>query len=191
MTTFTELETEVMAITGRPDLVSETEHAIRTITLRAHFSEEYYPDVLQVDTNTVYNEGISVHQIDVSTTPFVRFRKAIAVINKLTNQPLEEIDATTLFDSTNYLLDNVFYMAGTSINIRAAAIDSVVVTYMTKPNVAKATYSSWIANEYKELLVNGAAALVFDLIGKKDEHNRVYRYYEVGIKELKQDYMRN
>ena len=67
--TFDELVAEVYLITNRPDLVNETESAIKAATLKAHKTDFYAKDI--------YETGV---QFDTSD-----YRQALDYINLISN----------------------------------------------------------------------------------------------------------
>jgi hypothetical protein len=181
MTTLAELQADVYTLTNRPDLVSETLYCIKKATLRLHQLEEFPKDLVEVPvtglvtTSTVDNR----YSIDVTAAPFLRYRKPVyvrdnptPVAGAIVNQ-FSLIPADVIMNNYNQEFSNYWYEAGNNIQIRAFyATTSVKVGYYRNPDVATATYSSWIADLYSNAVSDDAAAQLFKLIGKDDEYTR-------------------
>ena len=188
-TTFNDLVDLVYTITNRPDLVAETEYAIRVATLKAHNSDEYIPDKVVALVTPVAAAETSTFEIDTTAAPFVRFRKELAVTNYPITQTYDLLDVTEVFDAYGYLNYNSYYRVGTSITIRALAAEQARVVYLQRPDVTTATYSSWIADTFPDMVAQGAASIIFDTTGKKDEQQRFNMLFLQGVRELQADYI--
>ena len=66
-------------------------------------------------------------------------------------------------------------------------LTEVQLTYYEFPEVASATYASWIANRYPDLVVERAAAEVFKAIGKDDEAAKYSRQAQLNALDLLKD----
>ena len=68
---FTELMTEVYAVTKRPDLSAETALAVKSATLKLHQSDFYFKDLFE--TGISFTESSFIQTLDIKTV-IPRFR---------------------------------------------------------------------------------------------------------------------
>lgn len=182
--TMQELVDSVTTITNRPDLITETEYAVKAATIKAHNADEFIPDVRQVVVTPHYNEDLNVHQLSITEAPFERLRKILAVDTFPNARQLSVLDASNLFNEYGSLAQDVYYQAGFVVNVRTPNLNQLNVTYLTKPDTAKETFSSWIADNYTDAVVFGAASIVFDLLGKSDEKQRFNVLFSVALNDI-------
>ena len=82
----------------------------------------------------------------------------------------DECSAESVIDDYHIERTNYWYQAGKQVLLRIfEPVLYVAIGYYAYPNVTPATYNSWIANDYPDLIVEEAAATVFRMIGKLDE----------------------
>ena len=209
--TFNQLCSMVYTETNRPDLIAETAQAVFEATLTAHCSDFYVRDITSVQTT--FDVADYIQTLDISTIPYFRainsFRKAVpgptlyqpmsgSISDPLVGDPvtgsysyplneyvfLEELSPDDLLDDYGYEKVDVFYQAGTIINIKSSSpIINGQFQYYSFPEVdianSGAGYSSWIANNYPFLIVYGAAASVFAKIGQ-DVSSKLYADPSIG-----------
>lgn len=200
---YADLVAAVYDLTDRPDRVNETAQAIAAATLRAHHSDYYYKDLVEVPAQ--FASLAYLQQIPLSF--FSRFR-SLKYIRKYypgtgpNNPPTQDQSPSNLpplygtyYDPGANLPDGRFfkiltpdnvldsyyinkvdvaYIAGQTIQIRSADYFQYALTgYYQHPDITQDTYSSWIANENPYCIVYAAAAIVFKTIGY-DEQNAQY-----------------
>lgn len=173
--TFDELVQEVYLITNRPDLVSNTESAVKAATLKAHKTDFYAKDI--------YETGV---QFDTSD-----YRQALDYINLITNwRALKYIrrvedetdDSGTFFDviTPEEILDaygtnrnDIAYVAGRVLELRAAVKFQYALlgAYVLPIVTPKESYSSWVAEQYPYFIIYEAARVIFRQIGQLEESN--------------------
>ena len=175
---------EVYTITNRPDLAAETKYAVISATIKAHNTDEFIPDIVQVVTSPTYDADLDLYQIQLAEAPFVRLRKVLAVNTYPVQAPLQVVEATNLFNTHGYLAQGIYYIAGQVLNIRDTRASQAFVTYLTRPDTADATYSSWIADTATDAIVYGAASIVFDLLGKADEKSRFSNLFVATMQDV-------
>lgn len=171
------LLTDVYGITGRPDLVTQTTQAVKAATLKAHMSDFYYRDLVEVNQAT----GSTATFFQLATTLFPRFRalkyiqKSQAVRDETFPYPfLGIIDTDQIMDEYNEYVLNAAYVAGLNINIRVdAALTHVKVGYFALPNITDGGFSSWIDDTQPYAIVCEAARTMFKTLGY-DEESRTY-----------------
>lgn len=187
--TLTQLFDEVVTITNRSDLISETNYAIKAAITKAHNADEWLPDMTAVRVTPTYNEDLDLYQIFTQEEPFVRFKKALTITKRPVPILLDSVSPDNLFDAYGSLASNIWYLAGSVINVRTSGIEEAEVTYLTRPDLSELGFSSWIADNYSHVITSGASSIVFDMLGKGDEKQRFATLYMDGIKELQMNYI--
>lgn len=181
MTTLTELVAEVILLTNRPDLVSETTLAVRAATLKAHGSDFYYKDL--AETGIQFDLVLSQQSLEYKTIlPRWRALKYMRVYNYNESDQtgcagaiLTVLTPNEILDSYSITKENVCYVAGAVIQIRTlAAHKYFLVGYYQYPDVTAANYLSWIADACPMAIIYEAASTVFKTIGY-DEQAAVYK----------------
>jgi hypothetical protein len=180
---FSSLLNDVYTHTNRPDLVNETTLAIRKATSKAHGSDEFPEDMVQVTVSPTAGTNKNEYLLDVSAMPFVRHRKILQLINSGTRRAYEQISINDLFDSYGNLKQECWYKAGLMYRINASlsSTDTLDCIYLQNPELAPPVYFSWIALEHPEAIVEEAAAQVFKAVGKDAEYQR---YAQLSMENL-------
>lgn len=187
--TLTQLFEEVVTITNRPDLIAETNYAIKAAITKAHNADEWLPDMSVIRVTPTYSEDLDLYQIFTKEEPFVRFKKALAITKRPVPILLDPVSPDNLFDAYGSMSSNVWYLAGNVINVRTSGLEQAEVTYLTRPDLTETGFTSWIADEHSEVIISGASSIVFDTLGKADEKQRFSTLYLDGIKELRMNYI--
>lgn len=187
MATWAEMVAEIYERTKRPDLVSETAQHLKLATRTAHKSGKYWRDLTTVTVSSLPLD--QVQEITLSTAaPRMR---AVASIYSAANNKLEykPITAAELLDEDGYLRVNVYWGFGSVIRLRAAAPEaSVLLSYYQYPVVApEASYSSWIAEEHSDLLVNLASSSLLASVGEQEIARRIDSLIVLQLADLQQD----
>lgn len=166
MTTFNELVEAVYTLTNRPDLVKETQLAIKSATLQLHRSEFFYKDIFETaikfDTRD-FLQSIEYRQL------FPRYRALSYLrkyeINGNVGGVLEVVSPTNILDSYNQFRTDICYVAGSVIQVRSSgAIEYALIGIYQNPDVAVETYNSWIAQEAMYAVVYKAASILFGTV---------------------------
>lgn len=182
-TPFSQLMDDVITKTNRPELVAETQLAIRNALQFVHLQDFWQRDA--VEQLFTFPAANYVFQLDVSAQ-FTRFRK-IRYIKKydanngvIIDNPeneFKEADPSRLFDRYGCQRNNIFYLAGTSLNIRSGSQDSAyIISWYSYPLVLPETMQSWIADMYPAIIVEKAVSEVYRSIGMTDDANRLEKY---------------
>lgn len=167
---------DVITLTARPDLVNETDLAIRHATIRAHTVDFFPKDFME---NAVqFDEARYLQSLDLSILTGHRATKYIrkSDINGNMGALLSPIDAEDIF--TAYGKDRVdcYYPSGSTIQIKSCGLlQYAVIGYYALPITAQGNYNSWIAALYPEAIVAAAAALVLTGIGYDEQADRLTR----------------
>lgn len=178
-TSFTSLVQSVYDLTKRPDLVNETINAIKAATLKAHRSDTFYKDMFESGISFSSSEVLQSLQYK-QLIPLFRSIKYIRKCDGSTTPPtplgfLDMIAPENALDSYNCTRYNVYYIAGSVIQIRCiAAEDTFLFGCYVNPNVTTDGYNSWIADEYPFAIIYEAVAIIFKTVGY-DEQVNTYR----------------
>lgn len=182
---FGKLYEDVVTLTNRPEMVGETKLAIRNATQYFHMIDFWQRDCIEeLKQFSVPNFAF---QLDIPTE-FARYRK-IRYIKKydLTSlvpkegefHKISEASPDSLFDRYNSIRSNVFYLAGTNLNIRLNTQESgLLISWYTYPEVEPESYQSWIADMLSSVIVNRAVAEIQNSIGMVEEANRRMKHSE-------------
>lgn len=169
MATFAELQTDVYAITNRPDLVAETKLAVKAATLKAHQSDFYFKDLFE--TGIQFSTADYTQQLDVkSIIPRFRTLKYIRRYdNTGTGKAAEYYPILTpneLLDSYGVDKQSVAYVAGTTLNIKSFnLLQYALLGVYLNPDITDLNYTSWVATDHPYCIEFEAARLVFKQIG--------------------------
>ena len=172
---FTELTAEVVSITARPDLTTEIEAAVKAATLKAHSSDYYFNDLVEVAVQ--FDECRFIQTFDPSSiVPAYRQVKYMRIWNGdaaagTYGKFLQHIQIAESLDPYGYNKADVFYMAGNFLQLRAKlGVEKILFGAYSHPVVTPVeSYKSWIAVEYPYAIINEAARRVFMHIGYKDQ----------------------
>lgn len=171
--TLNELVNEVINITKRVDLQSETQSAVIAATLKAHSSDYFFRDLVELAVQfdapryiqTFYPKSISALYRQVK---YMRIWNGDVTGDA--GDFLEHMQIEAALDNYGYIRTNVFYMAGQFLQIRATAkLDKILFGFYQFPNVVPVSYSSWIAADYPWAIIYEAARTVFLITGYQEQ----------------------
>lgn len=176
MGVFADLVTEVMAVTGRPDLVTQTNSAVRSATLSAH-TFDYFPKDL-FETAIQWQVPDYVQSLDYKLLvprwrafKYLRKYDATALDTRTAaGDFLDLIQPDVVLDSYDLARENVCYLAGDRLEIRSTTKDtySLLGCYIY-PTVTEVNYSSWIAQEFPYAIIYTAASILYNQTGYTEE----------------------
>jgi hypothetical protein len=167
-----ELQTEVYAITNRPDLADRTLSAIRAQTLKLHQADYFYKDLFE--SGVVFSTSNYLQQLEYRTL-FPRWRSLKYIRKSDVNADpngkiLTVITPDQVVDDYSCNRNDVCYAAGEIINIRSSTdLQYIFLGCYLNPDVTLSGYSSWIATDHPWAIIYNAAAQIFKSIGKQEE----------------------
>lgn len=173
MADFNQLVLDVFTVTNRPDLVAETQMAVKSATLQLHRSDFYYKDIKEVALS--FDSADYLQSIDYRSL-FPRYRAlkylrkydpaAVLSANKGVGAFFNIITPDKVLDSYGSALSDIAYAAGTLIQIKSStSIGYCLIGLYENPVVATpATYSSWISDEAYYAIVYSAASKLFGTV---------------------------
>lgn len=175
--TYAELIAEIKLLSKRGDIDDKIAIALRMTTLRAHRSDFFWRDLVEA---TATFSSANVVTIDVATS-LTRFRQLsyiqyYDVANSSVGTMLEEVDPSNIFDDYNYQKTDAWYLAGNNLNINFRWPTAAArIGYWQNPDVAVATYNSWIKDQLPDILIQGSLAYLFNTMGKQEEARALNR----------------
>lgn len=188
MTSFTDIQNDVYTITNRPDYVNETIIAIKNATLTAHRSDFYIKDLWETGIQFPASDYLQSLEPKL-LSPYYRSMKYLRkydAVNLCAGMLLTPVSVDEVFDSYAMERVNIYYGAGAEVQIKMNTQEQYLLLGMyLHPVVIPASYKSWIADEFPELISNKAAATVFKLQGKTVEANMYDALANDAITELK------
>ena len=191
---YDELLEDIIVLTNRPDLADETALALRTATRSAHLTDAYPRDcktsVIQLPLQDF------VTQLDLPTLlPRCRGLSRVQVLaadgSPLLFSPehqLEVIELSDIYNDYGQLRSNVAYIAGDKLNVRTLTPGyGFNIQWFQLPDTRRASYDSWIAQLYPDLLIYWAASVVLDTNGNEDKA----RKYMQAVQQLHLPYLKS
>ena len=176
-TSFASLVADVITLTNRPDLVNETNLAVKAAVLKAHQSDDYIKDFQEVAlqfTAPDYYQSLDYK----SVLPYWRKPRYIRKYDASGAGPGVFFTYIVPEQSMDlYTVDrtDIFYVAGSNIQLRSStSFQYILVGYYNNPVVTPAGFSSWIADDHEFAIVYDAVATIFKTIGY-DEQVAAYR----------------
>lgn len=169
--TLASLTQDIYTVTKRPDLVSATQLHLKNALLKAHTSDYYERDLLE--TNFQFNVASSIYQLDYkSLIPRFRSMKYLTVIDPLTLDFVRNLDGIPVkkfMDGYGYIRTDVYYLAGSNIQIRISDTAQVFgLGCYLYPDTTLVT-PSWIADEAPFAIIYEAARTLFKTIGYDEQ----------------------
>lgn len=169
--TYQELIDGVITNTNRPELMKETEQAIRRSTLKMHALEYFHADISEgaLTIQPTLTPRIETSQLGPN------FRKLHSIHPFNNGYPsaksLSKLQLDSVFDKA--VGKQGYYTLGGTINIKAnAAISKLLIRFYTTPLVAADNYNSWIASSFPYAIIDDATAAVLASVGNIEKANR-------------------
>ena len=185
------LQTEVYNLTNRPDLVSQTLTAIRKATMKCHLADDFRQD-LQIAIVTVPVQTDFHYLLDLTNTVTYPNMRRVSYIKEYNNPivgneiQFRKLHFSNLLDEYKLEKTNYWYQAGMAVTIGSfKQLTQVSVAYFTYPNTATATYSSWIADQFPDAIIQEAASTIFKTVGKSDEAKLYQQYFAENLQFIR------
>lgn len=208
---YSELLQIVLSMTSRPDLVKENRTAISGAIRKFHLAETFQRDlrITRINLATIPTSNFT-WQIGTKSSLFERFRKLyyvkpvkqdyLVTLNNLPSirdQTWETVDTVPikdpadLFDEVGMALSNYIFLAGDSLTLRLANINTILdIFYHQHPLIeiqpeGGLNFQSWIVDDMPEAVATEAAAVIFKIIGKDEEFTRHRAMFDENLSLLK------
>lgn len=175
MATFAELQSDIIALTKRPDLVADTKLAIKAATLKAHQSDYYYKDLYE--TGVQFATADHLQQLEYRSL-FPRFRSMKYLrksdISGMEGDFFNLLTPAQVLDEYGLSKSDIYYVAGSAIQIKSSdTFQYALIGMYLNPDITEAGYSSWVAMDHPFYIVYEAAVSIFKTIGY-DEQASLY-----------------
>ena len=170
--TLTELRNSVYSLTNRPDLIGQTLLAIQAATLKLHQLDYFYKDLYEAVIT--FSTSDYLQQIEYRTLlprwRSLKYLRKSDVDSSGDGKFFDIILPDTVLDSYQINREDVCYVAGNVVQIKSSTeFQYAILGVYLNPDIAEATYSSWIALDHPFCIVYEAAADVMRQIGKQEE----------------------
>lgn len=184
---YTDIRDGVFLWTNRPNLVNETDAAIRQALRTAHRSGSFYRDLQTVAITGLPQDRIQVIDLATATPNFrnLAYVKPTDVLDAY----YEEATVRDLLDQDGYAKENVFWGVGNNLNIRAVVpVSDITICYYTYPLVTPiANINSWIAADHQDLVILWAAASIMAMLGEQEVKTRIEALAQNALRDLTED----
>ena len=175
--TLTELTDAVAELTNRPDLTALTLQTVKSSTLKAHQSDYYPKDLYESGVDfgaSAYFQSFAYRDVLPRWRASKFFRKYDATLESA-GEFFKLITPEQVLDGYNIAREDVYYLAGDVFQFRSATeFQYALMGCYLNPDIADATFTSWVALDSPYAIVYDAAAVIFKAIGK-DEEAAVYK----------------
>ena len=145
MAAFSSIVSEVYNLTNRPDLVAETETAVKAATLKAHASDFYPKDLFEsgvIFDTAAYFQSLGYKQLLPRWRSLEYLRKYDAV-GMVAGDFLKVITPEQTLDSYSINKENVVYLAGDMLEIRSnTQLQYILLGCYLHPDVTVDGYTS-------------------------------------------------
>lgn len=196
MASFADIQSDVISITNRPNLVTQIQVAIRAATLKAH-RLDYFPKDLKESgiawSIPAYQQSFDYRGFDSRWRSFKYLRKYDG-----STSPGTPGDFFTVITPDQVLDDylmqrtEVVYLAGANYEILSKTQDAnMLLGYYRNPDTTIATYDSWIALDHPFAITYEAAALIFKQTGYDEQVLNMRQLVAEEYTELKMNILGN
>lgn len=186
MATLAALCSEVYTLTKRPDLVAETELAVRAATLKAHQSDFFARDL--AESGIQWSVPDYFQSLDFLNL-WPRFR-ALKFLRKYSGgEPgafFKVVTPEQVLDSYGLAKSDICYLAGSSIEIKSSTQDTyMLIGLYLNPDTTSTGYNSWISDSHPFVIVYEAARSLYKMIGFDEQAAQFEKLVAEQYQELK------
>jgi hypothetical protein len=168
----TELKAAIAVELKRTDMTAIIAQTIKSVVLAEHATFDFVRDAAGAFVDMGAPETVTQFDYHLGLT---RARKTVAVFLSDVNQgqgvELEKKAASQLLEDGIFIRQNFWYLAGDQLVIKTSeAQQYFYVRYFQYPDVADATFTSWIVRDVPYYVVHKCAAVIMAKnLGKADE----------------------
>lgn len=170
-----EILAAINALVDKPSMASEIDTMLAAATLRMHQSDFYERDVQEQLVNL--GSSASVFSFDAPST-FTRYR-AIKYLRKYDpttatlGKLLDKIDPERVINGYGVDKTNVYYAAGNNLVVKSSEdLQYMQCGWYANPDIAVATYSSWIADTVPHAIIFDACSLIFQMTAQQEQSRK-------------------
>jgi hypothetical protein len=161
MTTFRQLVTDVIKVTNRPDLLAETELAIKGALLAYHHLDFFWRDRAQVILNVTSSNKTRI-EIPLERCTDMRSPQEVAPYyadSECCGTPLARLHRIGEHQC------NYWMLTPSSLIINSATpTHQFRFSYWRNPDLQEATFNSWVADIYPDAVIDAACAKLFEMV---------------------------
>lgn len=163
----------VMTGTGRPDLIADTQLAVRRATLWYHGYENWFRDLREKQFNfaeTGYQFQINIAN-QLNRFKQIRYIRYYDPLAGMVGDYVKPCEPDNLFDEFRAQKTDIYYVAGSVLNIKSGSPQSaLIIGWYEMPDIIN--YQSWIADLYPFAIVDHAIGTVKYQVGEVEEANK-------------------
>lgn len=180
---YSAIAADVAILTNQPHLVDEIALGIRHATMTAHACDKFSRDLVLAQHVEAVTTSTTSIVADITSAPFVRFRDIAQVqVEDVEQAALDypEVELVQVGDiyEPNYpgvKRPATAWLAGSNLNIYCAGgMYGATVNYYQMPALDEASYDSWIASAMPDVIVWGAAMIVWNRSGNEPKAKEAY-----------------
>lgn len=171
--TFDEIVAEIYLITNRPDLVADTEAAVKAATLKAHKTDFYSKDIHE--TGVEFETATFRQSLDyillIPNLRSLKYFRRVEDENDDVGKFLDVITPEETLDSYGCNRSDIAYIAGRVLEIRSSVEFSKALlgAYVYPIVTPKSAYTSWVAEQHPYFIIHEAARRIFISVGQLEE----------------------
>lgn len=188
MATLAELVTDVVTMTGRPDLEAKIKMAVRVATLKVHQSDFYPKDLYETGlewTTPAYVQSLEYRAVIPRWRAFKYLRK---YANGAAGDFITLLTPEQTVDGWGVDRQDVCYLAGDQLEINSSTQDNyMILGCYVNPITEEAGYSSWIALDHPYIIVYEAARAIFKQIGFDEQASQIKQELAEHYQILRQE----
>lgn len=183
---FSDVLTEVLRISGRPDKVVDATRAINLAISFCTFKGEFKKDTVEASlpvNSTLYGATVSI-------ASFTRFRRFKYIKPTAERFFLKELESDKIFTPKNVIQRDVYYVAGTSLTYTLGKLTPTLeVGYYTYAPTLDAitTNTYWMLDMMPFAVIDLAVARIFQTIGDDASATRYQNSGMVFFDSVKND----
>lgn len=188
MSLFTDIVDEVYKLTNRPDLIAETELAVKQATLKGHQSDYFYKDILETAIDfgsSSYFQTLAIKGL-VPRYRALKWARKYDAVGEVAGKFFDLVLPEQTLDSYNQNRTDIVYAAGDVLQFRSSTeFQYILFGCYENPSLIPASYSSWIARDHQFYVILEATRLVFKTIGYDEQEATYNRMAMEQMAELK------
>lgn len=188
MTTLSDLQQMVYAVTNRPDLVAETLTALKAATLKMHHSDFYPKDIFETGIEFATSDFYQTFEVKVPI-PLYRahkYSRYYDAVGQVAGKKFEFISPEKVIDGYSVERVDILYPAGVNLQYKGSIeFQYILFGCYVHPNVADTTYASWIADEHPYAIVFEAVRVLFGGVGLQEQAIMYEKFVSEQLAELK------
>lgn len=184
-----ELVAAVIEETGRPDQEVLIERRVKATIIKTHNAEFFPKDrveeiikILEPNTSIKMNlppRWRKFHTLRPCTI------KGVPVDISFKLQDPEDI-----FEPSGIMATNIYYVAGSGFILKAPkAFEALYSMYYVHPALDSELSSTWITNTYSQVIIDGAAAHIYEKVGYSKLAKAHNNLYTIGLGEIIQNHL--